>query len=186
MGCRARLLGLMIPANLLMLFPGLPSGRAEKTSDRTGQYNCIAWAATRDEFHWWEPIDPKNREPWDYWPDGEVPLNYDFDTFILLFEHVGFQKCADGRLEVSFEKIAIYEDGGDFTHVAAQLCSGAWTSKLGPEEDVRHYNLECLEGAHQYGIVRQFLKKPCSRRGRLARLFFKFFPLLRFNFSPKS
>jgi hypothetical protein len=179
----------MLPQSLLKMFPGLPSGKAEKTSDRTGQYNCIAWAAQRDESHWWEPIDPKKREPWDYWPDGDVPLNYDFETFILLFEHAGFEKCPDdddGRLEIIYEKIAVYSNDGEFTHVAAQLCSGAWTSKLGPEEDVRHYNLGCLEGGDQYGGIRRFMRKRCSASGRCARIVFKIFPFLRFFASPKA
>jgi hypothetical protein len=94
-------------------------------------------------------------------------------------------KNADSSLEIFYEKVALYysdekilpnltEDVG-FTHVAKQLESGAWTSKLSADEDIEHNTLYALEGnnGNEYGKVKQILKKPCGFRGILVRMFFK-------------
>jgi hypothetical protein len=44
-------------------------------------------------------------------------------------------------------------------HLAKQLDSGGWTSKLGKDEDIWHDNLEALEGP-AYGTVGKIFRKP--------------------------
>jgi hypothetical protein len=67
-------------------------------------------------------------------------------------------------MEAGFEKIAIYVDGdGVPTHAARQLSDGAWTSKLGEWEDIRHLTLEAMEDdglGLGYGKVSLILKRP--------------------------
>ena len=173
----------MLPPALARKFPKLlTDSSAKKTSCSTPQYNCIAWAAEFDQDRWWQPI---KEESWDHWPDG-VPDDCSFDSFIILFEKMGYKKCGmDSRPEIFYEKVALYysdekilpsltEDVG-FTHVARQLASGAWTSKLSADEDIRHGSLDSLEGnnGHEYGKVKQILKRPCGLFGILPRAFYK-------------
>jgi hypothetical protein len=157
----------MIPPDLAARFPKLEADGSKKTSDKDKQYNCIAWSAIRDTKHWWQPI---KEEPYDYWPP-DVPDDCSFESFIVLFEKLGYQKCEGHHLEPGFEKVALYvsdeplnpnsTEGGDFTHVASQLPSGAWSSKLGAFEDIEHNSLNALEGndANEYGRVRQIMKR---------------------------
>ena len=62
-------------------------------------------------------------------------------------------------MEEGVEKIALYADqGGEPTHMARQLRSGKWTSKLGELEDIEHDDLAILEG-ECYGQVVTILKR---------------------------
>lgn len=79
----------------------------------------------------------------------------------------GYEPCDDGNVEEGIEKIAIYGNGEQFEHVARQLDTGRWTSKLGESYDIEH-ELEALTSAAnlggqvQYGEVVAYM-----RRGRL-------------------
>lgn len=177
----------MIPPELIKKFPKLRAERDSKTSDPTRQYNCIAWSANRDVDQWWQPI---KEEPWDFWPEG-VPDDYSLESFVLIFEKLGYEKCRDNTFEILRKKVAIYADADGFTHVCDELNSGAWTSKLGPDEDIQHSSLECLEGAPKgYGHVRQVLRKNCNLLEALIRIYFKviktFVPSYRYIHKIKS
>ncbi|MBI2205808.1 MAG: hypothetical protein HYU41_18340 [Candidatus Rokubacteria bacterium] len=80
-----------------------------------------------------------------YWPDGiraDDSVQAWRELFALCF---GYEECADGSVEANMDKIAIYADReGDAAHVARQLPSGQWTSKLGKLEDITHDTLEAL------------------------------------------
>ncbi len=66
----------------------------------------------------------------------------------------------DFSLEAEFEKVAIYEDAqGKPTHMARQLDSGLWTSKLGEAWDIVHHALEGIEG-QQYGRATLAMRRP--------------------------
>src|SRR5262245_46189073 len=111
-------------AELITHFPGLATCPFQITSPATVRYNCIAWAVGEAE-KW---IDPAVKRKW----PGDVPSDGSVDSFIKLFVgHYGFALCYDGSPEPGFVKIAIYGDGYEFAHVARQLASGKWTSKLG-------------------------------------------------------
>jgi len=167
----------MLPPALVKKFPKLPADGATKSSDATEQYNCIAWSANRDKKQWWQPI---KEEPWDYWPPG-IPVDFSFESFVLLFEKRGYKKCAGSHFEFFYKKVALYADQDVFTHVCDQLNSGEWWSKLAAYEDVKHNSLEALEGntGNEYGKVEQILKKRCDLFDILARTFRKI--KLRFN-----
>ena len=136
-------------------FPKLRKpGSYLKTSERDDLYNCVAWAMS-DIAEFWDP----SGAPGYYWPDG-VPRGFDVTSYVRLFEIVGgFSTCTSAKPEVGFEKVAIYGQEGRFLHVARQLESGRWTSKLGREQDIEHKNLETLEGGI-YGKVQVLLKRP--------------------------
>jgi hypothetical protein len=136
------------------LFPNLPFSGYRVTSLKDKKYNCVAWAATEDTHRWWEP----RNGPGIYWPPT-VPFNYLVESYVQMFEHIGFERCATAHLEPGFEKVAVFCDkDGDFTHVCRQLASGAWTSKLGKEEDIEHPALESIV-SDDYGRPHSFLKR---------------------------
>jgi hypothetical protein len=111
-------------------------------SDRTPNYNCIAWAAGKTNAPWW-PID---LHPY-FWPPGLSKGVETLDNFLRAFETEGYVACVDASIEPGFEKIAIYVDDNDVpTHAARSLQNGMWTSKLGDEEDIEHATLRVVEG----------------------------------------
>ena len=87
-------------------------------------------------------------------------------AFVLAYETLGYEACADGKYEKGFEKIVIYSRNGQPTHAARlQSDSGLWTSKLGGEIDVEHDSPEALIREipvllRQYGDPIQFMKRP--------------------------
>lgn len=136
------------------LFPNLAPSAYTVTSRRDGKYNCVAWAAKEDTYLWWEPI----REPGCFWPE-ELPMDYAFENYVKVFELFGYRRCVDSSLKSGFEKVAVYQCAdGSFGHVARQVSSGAWTSKLGPHEDIEHSTLSDLD-CDDYGIPTVYLER---------------------------
>ena len=69
--------------------------------------------------------------------------------------------CESGELEENVEKLAIYATSdGKPQHIARQLPSGIWTSKLGRLEDIEH-ELAGLSGK-LYGTVCKFMARCLS------------------------
>ena len=139
---------------LVSWFPRLRNSSFEKTSIRSALYNCIAWSVGEDDRKWWPDAQSQY-----YWPPG-APREVSIDAFVLAFQTLGYQVCDDRReeLEAGFEKVALYALGVTPKHAAIQLASGAWSSKLGPDEDIQH-SLDALTGA-RYGIVVRILRRP--------------------------
>ncbi len=136
--------------HLETLFPGLRGAGYVITSPADDRYNCIAWAA-QDTGRWWWPADDS------YWPEG-APREETIGAFIAAYGELGFISCDDPLLESGYEKLAIYAaPDGTPTHVARQLPSGFWSSKLGQLQDIQH-QLEDLAGP-VYGSCAQFLKR---------------------------
>jgi hypothetical protein len=123
-----------------------------QTSHEDVRYNCIAWAAS-DDTKWYEP-DPYGLY---YWPKN-IDREYTTESYISLYETLGYTKCENGTLEGGFLKVAVFENGGLPSHAARQLADGNWTSKLGKNIDVRHTIFSIENGL--YGIVIQYLKRP--------------------------
>jgi hypothetical protein len=137
------------------IFPNLrTSGAYEPTSDADWNYNCIAWALY-DTRQWWWPT-PRLGAFW----LAQVPRDNGKETVVKIFEMHGYVKCESGEQEVGYEKVALYEIHADsgIEHVARQLQSGEWTSKIGEWEDIKHKTPESVE-CSDYGKVVQFLKR---------------------------
>jgi hypothetical protein len=145
-------------------FPGLLSTGYGVTSNDDPSYNCIAWAAGKENTDsFWTPFALGGGY---YWPEDKLPRNANIETFIKLYEIEGdFVQCNNGDLEEGLEKIALYaDDDNQITHVARQQTDGIWTSKLGDWEDIDHRTLEGVAGpAPAYGTIVQFLQRPISR-----------------------
>ncbi len=135
--------------------PNLREDGPRKTSHADADYNCIAWAAGFTDRWWW----PTPVEKGIYWPE-DAPRERTVDGFVAAFVTLGYQPTQSDGLEPGFEKVAIYVDLTNRpTHMARQLSSGRWTSKMGKAEDISHKSLWGLEGP-RYGRVAVILKRP--------------------------
>lgn len=143
----------MPEADLELYFPNLAPAGYQITSPITPDYNCIAWAAESTTNPWW----PVALNPY-FWPVA-IPSTVSIQTFVDGFTTLGYEPCENSEFEDGFEKVAIYADqNGEPTHMARQLESGAWTSKLGNLEDIEHQTLGGVEG-DSYGQAVRFLKR---------------------------
>src|SRR5262245_7312180 len=107
-------------------FPRLTASNHRVTSPETTDYNCVAWAGG-DVAHWWQPGV--------YWPIAAPPDDYGVPVLEKVFESLGYEPCVDGSLEPGVQKVVLYGISLFYTHVALQLPSGKWTSKLGAAEN---------------------------------------------------
>ena len=137
----------------LQYFPFLSSDNHIVASPESIDYNCVAWAAGVDDCQLW----PGTEEGFE-WP-SDLPSEESMDTFVAYFERIGYQVCESSTLEQGFEKLAIFADDCGPTHVARQLPSGKWASKMGWDGvDIEHEGLDCIAG-NRYGKARVFLKR---------------------------
>lgn len=132
-------------------FPKLQNDTYKVTSQRTYGYNCIGWAAGDSENWWWPSPD-------DYWPD-DVPRVNTIENFILAFQTLGYEICDNGNFESQYEKVALYAVANVPQHMAKQLASGAWVSKLGPQWDIQHSSADSVENS-EYGQVVLYMRRP--------------------------
>jgi|CZKY01.1.fsa_nt_gi hypothetical protein len=119
-------------------------------------YNCIAWAA-EDHCYWWWP-DPDYES---FWPRG-VDREDTVVAFIAAFQTMGYELCDSYDLEPGFEKVAIYSAGERVKHMARQLPSGAWTSKLGDWWDIAHNSVDGVQDPPtriHYGVKRKAMRR---------------------------
>jgi hypothetical protein len=139
-------------------FPALSEHNSYVTSHATKHYNCIAWAAGEDFRRWWP--DPMGVG---FWP-ASAPREVTMQAFLVAFATLGFEPCGDGAFEAGVEKIVLMGRGDATgwivpTHAARQLESGAWTSKLGSLEDIRHETVDVIEGP-LYGEAVEYMSRP--------------------------
>ena len=145
-----------MPSGLEIYFPNLKNGKWTIKSPQDSNYNCIAWAACDKTRKWWP-------NAWTYWP---IPRRVNtLGCFMEAFGTLGYKPCDNDRLEIGYQKVAIYADPFDSPkHMARQRFWGTWTSKLGDLEDILHVSLaqvECL-GPHpiaDYGCAVRFMKR---------------------------
>jgi hypothetical protein len=142
-------------ANLVRRFPRLAESGFRITSEATPHYNCLAWAV-HETGRWISPELYDARLSLYPWPAG-VAREDTLDAWMDALATFGFAPCETGILEPSTEKLALYAMDAIVRHVARQLPSGRWTSKLGRWEDIEH-DLHALEG-ERYGTVERFMKR---------------------------
>jgi hypothetical protein len=138
-----------------LVIPDFPNTHFEPfiiTSPQTTFYNCIAWAFGDDsKWYWPDPDDMA------YWPPN-ISRTVDINSFIELYNLIGYNVCQSPVLETGFEKIAIFVDSNNIpTHAARQVASGLWTSKLGMEYDIQHTLASMNNGV--YGVARVFMSR---------------------------
>lgn len=137
--------------------PALRTSPYTITSQPDKWYNCTAWALGIVHVR----VDPFDR--WGSWPP-DVPRENSVESVSAVFAHAGYEHCEDGALVDGTEKVALYAHSGLVQHVARQLESGRWTSKLGDDCDIEH-ELEALAssanvgGGVQYGEVVAYMSR---------------------------
>jgi hypothetical protein len=90
-------------------------------SQRTKRYNCIAWAAGRNDAWWEAPPDGT-------WPSG-IPHDGTVEALVRLFESLGYERTSDPSYQEGVVKVAIFGDEEGYTHAARQLPGGKWQGR---------------------------------------------------------
>ena len=143
-----------LPFQRLRDYPLLTAESYEVTSAKDKSYNCVAWALGADD-DW---IDHSGMTG-TTWPAG-IDDSGSVASWIALFAREGYSACDSDEAEQGFEKVAIYANGEEATHVSRQLDGNKWrwASKLGGLEDIEHLALANLECA-TYGAVARILRR---------------------------
>ena len=131
--------------------PRLTADNYRLTSAASWEYNCAAWAAGATDAWWW-PVAGR------YWPPGAT-REETLSSFVEAYSLLGYAPCLTADWESNLGKIAIYAVGAVPTHVARQMPSGWWTSKLGPSVDIEHTTPDAVGGG-VYGEVAAILSRP--------------------------
>ncbi|MDA1142269.1 MAG: hypothetical protein O3B01_27210, partial [Planctomycetota bacterium] len=114
--------------NIETAFPNLKSEGFDVTSSYDRKYNCMAWAAGKNDRWWWPGGG--------FWPlESSDTSNA---TFVGAFSLQGYRVCEHRDCRPDYEKVAIYADEDGLTHAARQILDGRWTSKLGRDIDITH------------------------------------------------
>ena len=136
-------------------FPRLASEGYQVTSEPSPDYNCIAYAAGYTD-RWWAHVDGPEDEY--YWP-GYASRTPFIHSLVEVFAGLGYEPSENADQEARYTKVALYvNEQGKWTHAAVQLTDGTWSSKLGPDEDIRHRTPESLTGA-SYGTVHCIMRR---------------------------
>lgn len=138
---------------LITAFPKLASEDFEVAERPSEQYNCIAYTAG-DTSKWWD--HNKNH----YWPAHATRSN-SIESLVEVFAGLGFEPCPDGRVEEGYQKVALYEEQGEWTHAALQMPNGRWRSKMGQGPVIEHQNPESLSDG-PYGNVAFYMRRVVS------------------------
>lgn len=155
------------------IFPKLRGSQFRITSPPDKNYNCIAWVLGKTREFWtpYGTIIPASFPPY-FWPPN-IPQDESIGSVIRLFEEQGYEASNGSEHEAGFEKLALFQQDGYFTHVAKQRPNGKWSSKLGDLEDIEHDELRPLERQSRryyggrpvfYGRATHFLKRRTRRR----------------------
>ncbi len=122
------------------------------TSKQTWDYNCVMWALHID--HIWKDFG--------YSDDGYLNPDQTTTPYINFYKENGFVICENALLEDGFEKICIFSNRGNFSHVSRQLADGRWASKMGNYEDIEHSAVTDVGGVG-YGNPEFYMKRPFQK-----------------------
>lgn len=122
------------------------------TSPQTFRYNCIAFAMGMDD-RWVDSVPL----PWHWWPLN-VPKEQSCAALKEAFVYFGFEDCGmDDTMEEDYDKVALYQKDGFWTHAARVVDTGIYHSKFGSSYDGRHSNGDVLQ--KQYGDVYVIMRR---------------------------
>lgn len=124
---------------LIDIYPELEDDpNFEILSDRSGIYNCIAWAMHCQD-RWVAP----DYEAGHWWPDG-VADDFTPQSLVDAFIAVGFEIADNGDPESGYNKVALYKGYSRmlgytiWTHAARIVAPGILHSKFGNAFDGTH------------------------------------------------
>ena len=135
---------------LIKSFPNLSGENFQIVGVCTEQYNCIAYAAGDTTRRWW----PNGIDYWPSWATG----NNRMESLMEALAGLGYEKCADGKVEDGYQKIVLYGFQGSFEHAAVQMPNGRWHSKMGQGPQIEHHSPESLSGG-PYGDAMIYMRR---------------------------
>lgn len=146
---------------LISVFPDLAGDTNFKIlSDRTQEYNCIAWAMGYDD-RWVDPY----LVPGHWWPMG-VERNLATESLIKAFQSEGFELSDNDMEEDGYAKVVLYkkENINEWTHAARIVSDEVEYSKFGNAWDGHHsHNVLCKTSKGQeslsYGVAYAYMRK---------------------------
>ncbi|MDE0366713.1 MAG: hypothetical protein OXP09_14195 [Gammaproteobacteria bacterium] len=141
--------------SLEQVFPRLSGEPFEIVAPASIQYNCIAYAAG-DASSWWDTVKEDS-----YWPDYATRTRR-MESLIEVFTGLEFQRCRNSSLESGFEKVALYDEQGLWTHAALQTPTGRWRSKMGKGPLIEHISPESLSDGI-YGSPTVYMRRSANR-----------------------
>jgi hypothetical protein len=84
-------------------------------------------------------------------------------SYIEALKVVHFEECDGPDPEDGYEKIAVFQKGGLFKHVALIASPETWKSKLGEYEDLDHPH-DGMDGG-KYGNICKYLRRSVAYAG---------------------
>ena len=139
-----------LESSLRKAFPNLASEEFEIVEPPSPRYNCIAYAAG-DTANWWQPLRGR------YWP-AHATYSYSIESLREVFAGLGFEQCEDSVAEDGYQKVALYEEHGEWQHAAIQMPNGRWRSKIGRNAVIEHRSPESLSGG-MYGNPTVYMRR---------------------------
>ncbi len=136
---------------LNLSFPNLRNEGVNVVEPPSDRYNCVAYAAG-DTSQWWD------HTPRRYWP-SYATRSARIESLQEVFAGLGFGQCDDDSFEPGYQKVALYEDDGEYQHASVQMPDGAWHSKMGEGPVIKHLNPESLSGG-PYGEPTIYMRRP--------------------------
>jgi len=121
----------------------------------------VAWAIGDIKTFWDDVRILGRRVKGYYWPKG---ISADtLEGWKAVFALHNYSDCESDTFDPEFEKVAIYVyPNGDPSHVARQIGSGTWSSKLGISFDIEHETLDSLKGEEYGTTIGAIMQRPCK------------------------
>lgn len=143
---------------LISYFPHLGTDQHyELLSEQTPIYNCIAWAMGFND-RWVDVL----LSPGHWWPAG-VRREVSPQALIDAFAAVGFVETDNAHFEDGFDKVALYQKNGEWTHASRIENDEVEYSKFGGSFDGIHSH-NIFSGSI-YGDEYAYMKRTISKRG---------------------
>lgn len=138
---------------LIRVFPRTLERGHTVTSEVTQSYNCFSWVIGRKDVGIWPDSVGETR-----WIRGLKRVE-SVEAIAEALRVFGFEPCEDRNFERAYLKVLLMAKGPEEpTHLAFQLPSGLWSSKLGGSHDIEHA-ADGLCGDY-YGDVVGFFRRP--------------------------
>lgn len=138
------------------------------SSDKTLEYNCIAWAMGFND-RWVDHLPDYDKAVKKWWPNG-VKRGFHPNCLVKAFEAVGFELCNGDKYEEGYEKIVIYClrpfiipqfgicEPIAWTHAAKVLTENTYHSKMGDKFDIYHSSGNIFVGS-SYGEIYTYMRR---------------------------
>lgn len=129
-------------------------------SDRNPLYNCIGYAMGTK--HVFVALGRPDGLAWCWWPPT-VPFDENPSSLVEAFKYFGFEETTIPSVELGYDKVALYEKAGKWTHAARIETHVQYHSKLGIEYDIIHSPGDVFHDV-EYGDVFTYMKRPVFNR----------------------